>query len=916
MRTGAIFARGSCRALKWMALFGVVFVLGAGQAFAQAPVFSTTATEHEFEPGTTTITLTMDQTVYGSPPASLFTVMVDADGTGPGAAAANAVTAVSPISQSSPSTKVTLTVTTAIKTGSTATVAYDAPATATAAQLKASDDDAAVEDTTAFEITEGESIPSLPDVEDMTLVLNDRVTAIALPDATGGNGARTYTLNLEASTATGVTAHAINTAAPTGGSADTGLRFLADPPTILGTPSVKGVHNLRYAVADSAVGNGTANTISQTFKITVEGEDFTPTDGVKVATKSVTAAATVAEGGVLDVTVTATVPAGEEVGGKVAPVASRKVMVTFPATDAKIMVSERAEPNDFELLGADGDDYYTWKNIKRTDKASEQTFKFRVDIDRDVDAEDEKFQIEVKIGDEPSKKSKVLMIDDAETQKYTLTLPSAAKGAITEGAEDATTLTLKADPKRTMNIPVYMALDPNDPAKYSLTFTDDGMFGKDKASVTATIKAMADKNRANDKVTVTAYTDGSLGNRMKLEGASVEITVKDANALPGVRARVLDEDGDALNPQPTSVMEGMTYKIMLTAVDEDGDSMKAAEKLSISLMAAGTADAQDYRLSGHPVEIASGKESSAAVELMVLSNDDLGEEMLTFDAVVSGEEKNGPGTNPVMGVLSLMIEDSTQKLVWARTQKEVEDAVYAAKNAGMGDDKMLNPGEMIEIMGSALFDKADGVSLSFTAGSDNMDVATTAVSGDGVMVTAGNTAGVMAHITITAHASMSGVQIVDQTDPTEASIMFPVEVGLEALSIMLSGPEDMNVAEGMSATVTAMANRAVTEDVTVMLMRDRAMSSAEDADFTAEAITIEAGEMSGMTMVMAVEDSMAEDMEELVLYGMAADNAGEVTGEVKLYLWDAAVPALPIIAQLLLAALLGVGGYRRYLRRR
>ena len=29
MRTGAIFARGSCRALKWMALFSVVFALGA-----------------------------------------------------------------------------------------------------------------------------------------------------------------------------------------------------------------------------------------------------------------------------------------------------------------------------------------------------------------------------------------------------------------------------------------------------------------------------------------------------------------------------------------------------------------------------------------------------------------------------------------------------------------------------------------------------------------------------------------------------------------------------------------------------------------------------------------------------------------------------------------------------------------------
>ena len=35
MRMGAIFARGSCRALKWMALLGVVFALGAGSAAAQ-----------------------------------------------------------------------------------------------------------------------------------------------------------------------------------------------------------------------------------------------------------------------------------------------------------------------------------------------------------------------------------------------------------------------------------------------------------------------------------------------------------------------------------------------------------------------------------------------------------------------------------------------------------------------------------------------------------------------------------------------------------------------------------------------------------------------------------------------------------------------------------------------------------------
>jgi hypothetical protein len=265
-------------------------------------------------------------------------------------------------------------------------------------------------------------------------------------------------------------------------------------------------------------------------------------------------------------------------------------------------------------------------------------------------------------------------------------------------------------------------------------------------------------------------------------------------------------------------------------------------------------------------------------------------------------------------VLSLMITDGTDKLVWANSQEDVEAAVYAAKNAGAGDDMTFTEGEMIEVMGALLFSSAPGVSVSYTAESSMSGVASTSVSGGSVMVTAVSEG--MADITITAHASMSSsVKILDQNAPGMASVMFPVEVGLEALSIMLSGPEDANLPEGMSAMVTATANRPVSADTTVMLMRDRSESTAGDADYSAEPIVIAAGSEMGSTMVMAIEDNMAEDMEELVLYGMTEGMAGEVTGEVHLHLWDAAVPALPVIAQLLLAALMAVGGYRRYRRR-
>ena len=69
-------------------------------------------------------------------------------------------------------------------------------------------------------------------------------------------------------------------------------------------------------------------------------------------------------------------------------------------------------------------------------------------------------------------------------------------------------------------------------------------------------------------------------------------------------------------------------------------------------------------------------------------------------------------------------------------------------------------------------------------------------------------------------------------------------------------------------------------------------------------------------MLMVTDDGMDDSghgmPEALVLYGMVD---GEATNSLTFNIWDAAVPALPVIAQLLLAAFLAVGGYRRYLRR-
>ena len=96
-----------------------------------------------------------------------------------------------------------------------------------------------------------------------------------------------------------------------------------------------------------------------------------------------------------------------------------------------------------------------------------------------------------------------------------------------------------------------------------------------------------------------------------------------------------------------------------------------------------------------------------------------------------------------------------------------------------------------------------------------------------------------------------------------------------------------------------------------MIVRD-GTSSAGDDDYELDpmTVTIEAREMSGHTLVEAVEDGTAEEGEVLTLFAVV-DGVRMPDVSVSFRLWDAAVPALPFVAPLLLAAFLAIGGYRR-----
>ena len=170
-------------------------------------------------------------------------------------------------------------------------------------------------------------------------------------------------------------------------------------------------------------------------------------------------------------------------------------------------------------------------------------------------------------------------------------------------------------------------------------------------------------------------------------------------------------------------------------------------------------------------------------------------------------------------------------------------------------------------------------------------------------------------VTATATPTASGVEIIEQTQANVARILFPVEVTLEPPTFSMSA-DDTDIVEGMSGRLTVSASRPVSTDTDVMIVRDGTSSAgADDYRLDPMTVTIEASAMSGHTLVEAVEDGTAEEGEVLTLFAVV-DGVQMPDVSVSFRLWDAAVPALPFVAPLLLAAFLAVGGYRRHVRRR
>ncbi len=537
----------------------------------------------------------------------------------------------------------------------------------------------------------------------------------------------------------------------------------------------------------------------------------------------------------------------------------------------------------------------------------------------DLDAEDEAISISYAIGGASGARDKGgsnltftngsasanVTIEDPDTQTFTWGDTASAK----EGGNFV--VTLKADPPPVdLTYVTRLSIDDRayalDHTSHTFDASDDDANISDGPTATITVTPPnSDGNRDADTITLWAIVAGT--NDDLVDPLTVEVA--DIHALPEAdaitaQAFTVDEDGKT-DDEAASVTEGGDPVVVTVTVDRGTSGYPDGEKLNVAVSARDSSQRLDYRVDLDKLvfDPESGKET-ADFTLWALNDDDVGAEDLVLSLVATGDKSdNGPGQ--VESMFSISIVDDTTRLVSAK------DGAYDAIMAAMGDDP-LTPGSVVELMTDDLFEYGDMVDVSIAASSDGSAVSA-AASGDVVTLTAASAG--EAKVTVTATATPRGGSLtVTQERANVVQLTFPVTVELAALSISLAGPDDVNLVEGMSYAITAEANRAVTEDTVVDLVQTD--GTASPADYEVGSITIASGETSGSAMLMVVDDGESDSgtgsPETLTLEGRVGSMK---TNALTFHLWDAAVPALPLVAQLLLAALLGLGGYRRYRRR-
>ena len=395
--------------------------------------------------------------------------------------------------------------------------------------------------------------------------------------------------------------------------------------------------------------------------------------------------------------------------------------------------------------------------------------------------------------------------------------------------------------------------------------------------------------------------------------ASAVLTVVDDDEVKDLGSVIVVATGGSLATDPTRIDIAVTendvetvYTYTFTAsaarVTEGGAVTLAVTatpqveaETVVGLTASPVSLAADYTLVPASITIAAGTTSGTAELLAIDDTEVEAPEALTVTATDPGKV--------LIGSVEIVLVDNDTPTVVAKPQADVDQVFTAAVAAAGGDGGWNAGGRAAVVDASTLFTVAERAAVTYSSSSSNPALVGAATSA--ATVTLEPLAAGEATITVTATDSASGAI---------ASVSSGVTVGAVVVTYTLSGPADPNLVEGRSYELKVTGSAAASSDATFTLRRDRAASDAGDDDFTLEpaSIVIPAGATEGATVLTVADDSLDERSEALVLFAETA--AGDELGSLTFTLWDAAVPALPLAAHLLLAALLVVGACRRHRR--
>ena len=864
MRTGAIFARGSCRALKWLALFGVVFALGAAQAVAQVTITTPKSVD---EAGRLTISVSAKIEVPRTHTADdnlpvTVTINLRGEGEGQELTAAEEAEGLTPADANDidNGTILTRTITMVVR-----------PHEGTSTTLN----DRTLTDTLVIQTR-----PDL-DAEDEGLHLS--YTLGTVPSGVTADGAGTLAITAASNdkkvtindTDNQVFEWKVTTTSPSEGSSDgIGVTLTAEPtPVDREYVTAISVDKAGYIVGTSshtfdAVDDGDAGGDGPMASITITPPN--PDGDRDMDTITLTA---VMGGTNIDRATPLEIEVADIHG---LPMADKITAKAFTIDD----MDKKTKDEAMSIIEG-GDPVYVTVTVDRGERGYPSGEELEVAVTADpsqaLDYRVEPREITIASGS--GKKSADFMLwasADDDVGMENLMLHLTAKGADSKNGsgeamsmfsiaiEDATTPLVSAKDGAYEAIMTALGDDPLNPGDQAMIMTDDlFMFDGDMVSVSfaASVEGGAvGASASGEAVTVMAMEPGeakvTVTATATLMGSSLDIAQDRANVarLTFPVSVVMSDLSVDVTVDPMEIMEGGMSTITAAASREvaasDGD-------VKVDLEVIG-----DGELSASSITIAAGSMSGTAT-VTATEDDDYEDETLTVVA-------RGAGA----ATLSIMVTDNDEapeptNAVTAKSSGEIYPMLMAAGLAG--DDAMFNPGAMAELDASMMFEVMEGYSASYAAESDDMMVASASTSGSMVTVTAGSAG--MAHVTITATATMASGVMTGQPATNVATVTFPVNVTNTPLEVTVStDPMDM-VEEGGMITVTAMANRAVLADEEAMVT----LTITGAVEMNEATIEIAVGMDSGTAMVQVLDDLEVAPMADITIVATGSGIAAAQT---------------------------------------